>query len=312
MVEGGKNLIKAFEDTSETIKDLVGMQKAFNIKAREFDLEATMYSGQTSQPPWHKNGKYYSELLIIDNKPSLVTIKQEDNKLHVKIESPEKVPLSEVKEKLNHIFDLKFDIEGFYDFLNSYPPLDSIVDYSRGLRLFLAKDIFECIISSITSANCSIKRWTKAIDNMKRLWGQKYTFSKGTFYSFPAPDVLANLDDDSLRLAGVGYRAKYIKKTSRRITRTKLDVMDYDEAFHLLLKFPGIGPKVADCILLYGFRKLEAFPVDVWIKKIMEHFFSVDDKHLRDFAREEFGEYAGYVQLYLYDYARKSGIFGGV
>jgi len=290
------------------------MQGTFNIKAREFDLDTTMYSGQTSQPPWRKKGKYYSELLMIDNKPSLVTIKQTNDKLHVKVESPEKVHLSEVKQKINYIFDLKFDIKTFYDFLYSYPPLDSIVDYSKGLRLFLAKDTFECTISSIASANCSIKRWTRAIDNMKRLWGHEYTFPEGTFYSFPSPDILADLDDNSLRSAGLGYRAKYIIGTSKKIiTRIEnLDAMDYDEAFHLLLKLPGIGPKVADCILLYGFRKLEAFPVDVWIQKIMEHLFRIDDKHLRDFARDEFGEYAGYVQLYLYNYARKSGILGGV
>ncbi|HIH61153.1 MAG TPA: DNA lyase [Methanobacteriales archaeon] len=288
------------------------MQGAFSIKAREFDLDATMYSGQTSQPPWHEKGKYYSELLMIDDKPALVTIKQTHDKLHVKVESPEKVHLSEVKERINYIFDLKFDIEAFYDFLYSYPPLDSIVDYSRGLRLFLAKDAFECIISSIASANCSIRRWTRAIGNMKRLWGQGYVFQRGTFYSFPSPDVLAVLDDDSLRAAGLGYRAKYIIGTSKKITRIKLDGMDYDEAFRLLLELPGVGPKVADCILLYGFRKLEAFPVDVWIQRIMEHLFKVDYKHLRDFARDEFGEYAGYVQLYLYNYARKSGILGGV
>ncbi|MDI3483705.1 MAG: N-glycosylase/DNA lyase [Methanobacteriaceae archaeon] len=288
------------------------MQGAFSIKAREFDLDATMYSGQTSQPPWRKKGKCYSELLMIDNRPSLVTIKQTNDKLHVKVESPEKLHLSEVKERINYIFDLKFDIKAFYDFLYSYPPLDSIVDYSKGLRLFLAKDTFECVISSIASANCSIRRWTRAIDNMKRLWGQGYAFRRGTFYSFPSPDVLAGLDDDSLRAAGLGYRAKYIIGTSKKITKIKLDDMDYDEAFHLFLELPGVGPKVADCILLYGFRKLEAFPVDVWIQKIMEHFFRIDYKRLRDFARDEFGEYAGYVQLYLYNYARKSGILGGV
>ncbi|MEM4526089.1 MAG: DNA glycosylase [Methanothermobacter sp.] len=291
------------------------MQKYFKIKAKEFDLETTMYSGQTSQPPWHSHGGCYSELLMVDNKPSLVTIKQSDDELHINIESFEKIPLSRVKEKINHIFDLRFNIEDFYDFLYSYPPLDSIINYSKGLRLFLAKDVFECIISSIASANCSIKRWTKAINHIKRSWGREYQFSKGTFYSFPTPNILASLNEDILSSAGVGYRAKYIIRTSRMVSRIPikdLKAMDYDEAFNLLLKLPGVGPKVADCILLYGFRKLEAFPVDVWIQRIMKHLFGVDNKKLRDFVRDEFKDYAGYVQLYLYNYARKSGIFEGV
>ncbi len=293
----------------------MGMQKDFKIKAKEFDLEATMYSGQTSQPPWHPNGGGYNELLTVNNKPSLITIKQADDKLHITIEAHEKIPLYEVKERINHIFDLKFNIEEFYDFLYSHPPLDSVIDYSRGLRLFLAKDVFECIISSIASANCSIKRWTNAINHIKRSWGRGYQFSKGIFYSFPTPTILASLDDNSLRSAGVGYRASYIIRTSRMISRIPikdLKRMDYDRAFNILLKLPGVGPKVADCILLYGFRKLEAFPVDVWIQRIMKHLFSVDDKKLRDFVKDEFNDYAGYVQLYLYNYARKSGILEGV
>ena len=88
--------------------------------------------------------------------------------------------------------------------------------------------------------------------------------------------------------------------------------MSYEDAFETILKLPGVGPKVADCILLYGFGRGEAFPVDVWIKRIIEHlYFPGEDlkpQEVRDFGRERFEDYAGYVQLYLFHYARKSGL----
>ncbi len=291
------------------------MFREFVIKVNEFNLELTMYSGQTSQPPWSMSDEGYSELLMVNERPALVTIKQLEGELQVKLEAPEKIPSSHVKKKIDHIFDLNFDLEDLYDFLYSHPPLRPVIDYSRGLRLFLAKDLFECVVSSIASANCSIKRWTRAIDHIKESFGRGYSFSQGRFYNFPFPQILANLGlkDPRLRSSGVGYRDKYIIETARKITRIslkKIGKLDYDSALNLLLEFPGIGPKVADCILLYGFRKLDAFPLDLWIRKIMRHIYNIkfDDRQLRDFAREEFGEYAGYIQLYLFNYARRAGI----
>ena len=88
--------------------------------------------------------------------------------------------------------------------------------------------------------------------------------------------------------------------------------MSYEEAFETVLELPGVGPKVADCILLYGFNFKEAFPSDVWIKRIVSHLYfegkDISVAKVRDFGMEEFGEYAGYVQLYMFHYARKSGL----
>ena len=88
--------------------------------------------------------------------------------------------------------------------------------------------------------------------------------------------------------------------------------MNYDEAFDLILKMPGVGPKVADCILLYGFGFEEAFPSDVWIKRIVSHLYfdgeEISADKTREFGIEYFGDYAGYAQLYLFHYARKSGL----
>ena len=200
----------------------------------------------------------------------------------------------------------------------------------NGLRLFLAPDPFECIISSICSANNSIKRWTKSISQIKQNWGNQY----GDYYTFPQSNDLLNvyLDDEeefdlsnisdigcctnNLKNCGVGYRAPYMRKASELFT-DEIDLQDisqmnYDEAFETILKVPGVGPKVADCILLYGFNFREAFPSDVWIKRSVSYLYfdgkDISVAKVRDFGMEEFGENAGYVQLYMFHYARKSGL----
>jgi N-glycosylase/DNA lyase len=121
---------------------------------------------------------------------------------------------------------------------------------------------------------------------------------------------------NNLKCCGVGYRTSYMKKASD-IFLNQLNVndffkMDYEEAFETILKVPGVGPKVADCILLYGFGFKEAFPSDVWIKRIISKLYfngkDISATKARDFGMDKFGDYAGYAQLYLFHYARKSGL----
>ncbi len=162
-----------------------------------------------------------------------------------------------------------------------------------------------------------------------------YGFPSGTFYTFPSPHKVLqvpeheveeleqcggekNLDEcvNNLKACGVGYRGKYIRQAARMVEEeidlTKFQKMDYNQAFQSLLEIPGVGPKVADCILLYGFGRGEAFPVDVWIKRIIcQLYFNGKDvsvPKIRSFGMEKFGKFAGYVQLYLFHYARKSGL----
>ena len=246
-----------------------------------------------------------------------------------------KIIENEIKNELTKIYDLDFDLKKFYDFLSADEKLAPSVDFCKGLRLFIAKDQFECIISSICSANNSIARWTKSIDKIKHNWGEKVEFDDGIFYGFPSPNQFldfyetpieeAEADGHSyeiecythnLKSCGVGYRAPYMVKASQmlidEIDIKEIGSMDYDEAFDLILKLPGVGAKVADCILLYGFRFEEAFPSDVWIKRIVSHLYfdgeEISADHTRDFGIEHFGDYAGYAQLYLFHYARKSGL----
>ncbi|NYB52676.1 MAG: DNA lyase [Methanobacteriaceae archaeon] len=304
------------------------------------NLPLTINSGQTSQPPWKKTNSHFQELILVDGIPCLVKINSDDipreGQIRIIAEHPENLSIKSIESSVREIFDLDYDLNHLYRFLQEDPKLAPTIDFCRGLRLFKAHNPFECIISSISSSNCSIKRWTRSIDDVKRKWGDGYRFSSGDFYTFPTPEVLSkvpehdleemqraedNLPDDfifdrNLRSCGVGYRAKYIIKASEMVQSDidlqKLAKMKYEKAFDTILELPGVGPKVADCILLYGFGMGEAFPVDVWIKRIIEHlYFSKEElkpEIVREFGRESFGDFAGYVQLYLFHYARKSGL----
>ncbi len=297
------------------------------IKA-PIDLELTQLSGQTSQPPWKRTGDTFSEVVIVDGIPVIFNLKQSGEYLDFSFTGD--ISKRKAISKLSYIYDLDFRLDKFYRYLSNHAELAEMSEFCNGLRLFLASNPFECVISSISSANNSIKRWTKSVCDIKRKWGNEH---KG-YYGFPQSSVLGNvyLDgedefnssdiqdismcENNLKSCGVGYRAPYIRSASRlftlEINLLEISEMTYDEAFETIMRVPGVGPKVADCILLYGFNFREAFPSDVWIKRIVSHLY-FDDKDIsvgkvREFGMDEFGDNAGYVQLYMFHYARKSGL----
>lgn len=302
------------------------------------DLELTQLSGQTSQPPWKQEKDEYKEVVIVEGVPVLFKAHELNKSIEFSYEFPLNsdfhIKKSILDKKASEIFDLDFNLSKFYKYLNQDEKLAEMTSFCEGLRLFLAKDKFESILSSICSANNSIARWTKSIDSIKEKWGKSFEFPSGTFYGVPSLDAIINsfeddqeefnscsfsdisLCENNLKACGVGYRAPYMKKASEILSLemdfAEISKMSYDEAFDTILKLPGVGPKVADCILLYGFNFREAFPSDVWIKRIVSHLYfegkDIKVPKIREFGMEEFGDYAGYVQLYLFHYARRSGL----
>lgn len=319
------------------------MKNSLKISSKDFkgplNIPLTMESGQTSQPPWLEKDGFFQELIMVKNKPCLLKISSEcedlEGDLEVEVESPMKIEHKDIKKIIMEIFGLKDNLDKLYQFLRKDPKLEPTIDFCRGLRLFKAQDPFECLISSISSANNSVIRWNRSIRLMKMKWGDEYLFSSGKFYTFPRPQKILQIPEheieelelcggekdlqeciNNLQACGVGYRGKYMKKAaqivSQEINLSDIFKINYDKAFELLLKIPGVGPKVADCVLLYGFGKGQSFPVDVWIKRIIEHLYfsgkELKPQEVRLFGMEQFGDYAGYVQLYLFHYARKSGL----
>lgn len=288
------------------------------------DLDLTQNSGQTSQPPWIEKDGCFSDLACINGEPVIFSVEQSDQFLNFNFKgnTSEKLAILKIKD----IFDLDFNLNKFYKYLNNHHELYQMSEFCFGLRLFKAKDPFECIISSICSANNSIKRWTKSVRDIKSGWGHAFNnyhlfpdlYSFNNIYGDDEDEALnsGSISGNNLKSCGVGYRAPYMKKASEMfindIQISDISKMSYDEAFETVLKVPGVGPKVADCILLYGFGFNQAFPTDVWIKRIVSHLYfegkDIKVDKIREFGMDEFGEYAGYVQLYMFHYARKSGL----
>ncbi|MDT8715491.1 DNA-3-methyladenine glycosylase 2 family protein [Clostridium sp. 19966] len=219
-------------------------------------------------------------------------------------------------------FDLKTDYTAIKERLKKDEILHQSVEFGHGIRL-LKQDPFELVISFIISANNRIPMIKKEIENISRNWGKKLEYKGKEYYAFPKVEDLASREVNEFENCGVGFRAKYIKDTVEKIYNSKkiVDFEEYDvnkikaledDGCHeALQKFSGIGPKVADCIMLFSMQKYSAFPVDVWVKRAMMHFYVAPDvslKKIRDFARNKFGKDAGFAQQYLFYYARENNI----
>lgn len=287
----------------------------------DFDLEITIKSGQTSQPPWTLEEDTYYEILKIYDSDVLVGISQNglNEDLIVKYYSEDEVEIEDIRRVIFYIFDLDYDITEVYSYLDENEELNDVYQFNKGLRLFKAQFPYECIISSICSANNSIKRWTKSIIDIKREYGEELIFNSKKYYVFPEEEVFLNIPDtdEGLKSFGVGYRSKYMLNSTKMILSQPdfhdiINKSDYNTAFEKITELEGVGPKVADCILLYGYNKHEAYPVDVWINRITSYIYFKGQKpsnqKIMSFAQEKFGEYSGYIQLYLFNYARLSGL----
>lgn len=190
--------------------------------------------------------------------------------------------------------------------------LNKAVSQYPGLHL-LRQDFEEMVISFIISANNNVGRIKKIIKKLSEEYGEY--IGEGE-YAFPSMDKLAGASVDKIRECGAGYRSEYIIKSANRYIDSGMnaDVLlsgTYKQAKDVLLQYSGVGPKVADCILLFSGIKTECFPTDVWIKRIMEILYfeeEVSPATVTEFAVKYFGKDAGLAQQFLFHYARQNKI----
>lgn len=222
-------------------------------------------------------------------------------------------------------FDLYRDYSEIKDILKKDDILKKSVEFGYGMRL-LKQDPFEIVVSFIISANNRIPMIRKVIENISKTWGKTLKYKDNTYYLFPDIETLSKASEEEFEKCGAGFRAKYIKNTINSIyTKGTFKDNDYDEHYDLrwismqkddichneLQKFMGIGPKVADCIMLFSMQKYFSFPVDVWVKRAMQYFYVAPDvslKKIREFGINKFGELSGFAQQYLFYYARENNI----
>ena len=204
-------------------------------------------------------------------------------------------------------FDLKTDYSAIQRALSKDRYVGRGIAYAPGLRI-LNQDPYETVISFLISQNNNIKRIKRIIQNLAQRAGERLASG----HAFPTTEALAGLEEEELLALGTGYRAKYILGTARRLAEgfclESLRDMPYQAAKEQLMTLPGVGPKVADCILLFSLGHRESFPVDTWVKKALCNIYpECCAKDAQKVMMEKFGNLAGYANHYLFHCIRNMG-----
>jgi N-glycosylase/DNA lyase len=224
-------------------------------------------------------------------------------------------------------FRLDDDLPHVYSRIEKDKHVKEAVKKFHGLRL-VRQDPWECLISYICATNKNIPAIKDMINNMCIRLGKRITVEGTEVYTFPKPHELAQASLKELRLCKLGFRAERVKQTSKLVCNGNLNLealktMPYEKAKKELMELPGVGPKVADCVLLFSLDMLEAFPVDVWMKRVILEFYRAhfeqsfmekvatkkslspsEYKVISSFGRKYFGEHVGYAQEYLFHFKR--------
>lgn len=275
-------------------------------------MDVTLCCGQVFR--WTKIGEWWYGVA----KDKVFKIRQFENKLDfVKVD----------EEFVRHYFGLDEDLQKIKAIINKDAHIGRALETFWGLRL-IRQDPWECFASYICATYKGIPAIKTMLNKISTMFGEKVVFDGYEFYTFPSVEALAYASPERLATCGLGYRAKYLLETSKQLFESGFELerlrhLSYIEAKRQLCCFSGVGPKVADCVLLFSLGKSEAFPVDVWVKRVvLRHYKQLLPKELADklccqdglsnseyakigeFGRNYFGEYAGYAQEYLYHYER--------
>lgn len=279
--------------------------KHFVIDAPDFNLAHTLECGQVFR--WVEIGKNEYEGVV---NQVIIRVRQKKSRLFVRSSDPHLGP-----SFIKSYFDLTLDLPYIYNKIGKDKYIIDAIKAFKGLRI-IRQPGWECLASFIISAYNNIPRIKGIIHRICRCWGKRLVLGGSVNYSFPPPQLIARSAVERLRRCGPGFRTLYLKKAADAFLKEKLSVEllrkePYLKAKEALMRLDGVGQKVADCVLLYSAGRFEAFPVDVWIKRIMEDIYFKGKKtpegRIREFAMEYFGEYAGYAQQYLYHYGRSQG-----
>ena len=274
---------------------------------RNFNIKQILECGQCFR--WEKVGEL-NYIGVAHGR--VIEVIQENDKVTI---------LNTNEEDFNNIwldyFDLKRDYSEIKRGLEHDDILGKSVEYGYGIRL-LNQEHFELLISFIISARNSIPSIMKTIKKISQKWGTPIEYKGNTYYTFPTPEQLKDATEEEIKETGASFRSKYIVDTIAKVNESSYDFdleriseLNADECHTALQNFKGVGSKVADCIMLFSMRKYSAFPVDVWVKRAMIFFYGAEDASLnkiRIFARDKFGELAGFAQQYLFYYARENKI----
>ncbi len=226
----------------------------------------------------------------------------------------------DIKPVVEDYFDLKRDYEQIKKQLSNIDNnMKKSILYGQGIRI-LNQDLWETIISFIISANNNIPRIKGIIERLSKNYGDEINYNGKIYYTFPTPEQLKDVTVEEYRKLGLGFRDIRLYETTHMILNKEIDLEKMQnnpntiEVREQLLKLSGVGPKVADCILLFStLKRFEVFPIDVWVRRVMNDLYikqqdetKVSKKQIEKIAKEKFGDLAGLAQQYLFYWRREA------
>ncbi|MBR3882410.1 MAG: 8-oxoguanine DNA glycosylase [Clostridia bacterium] len=288
------------------------MEEKIIIENQEsFNLKHIFECGQCFRWNEEEDGSWIGVI-----KDAVIKVRIEDNKV---IFTGKVLGNQDFKKIVYDYFDLNTN---YTDYKNELSKIDEYlresIKFGEGIRI-LKQDLWETIISFIISANNNIPRIKKIINAISSTYGKKIVFEEKEYYLFPTPEELSKATVEDLRKLGLGFRDKRIYETTRLINENTISLEEIENfadtarAREELLKLDGVGPKVADCILLFSLKRLDVFPIDVWVRRVMNDLYihnedeeKVNKKELQCLAEEKFKGLSGIAQQYLFYWKRET------
>lgn len=275
-----------------------------------FELKDIFECGQCFRWNKEQDGSYIG---VVNN--NVIKVTKNENEITFK-----SVGEDNLKELVTYYFDLERDYDSIKEKLSKIDEnMKKSIEYGKGIRI-LNQDLWETIISFIISANNNIPRIKGIIDRMSKAYGKEIIFEGKNYYTFPTVDELSKASIEDFRKLGLGFRDVRVYETTKILKEKQVDLdylskeKDFNKVRNVLLTLPGVGPKVADCILLFSsLKRWEAFPIDVWVRRVMNELYignedetKVKKEQIEKIAYEKFGSLAGIAQQYLFYWKREA------
>ena len=281
----------------------------YRIKLNTFELTDIFECGQCFRWNKEENGSYtgvfHNNVLNVDKNGNEIIFKG--------------ICEGNIEKICTDYFDLNRDYTKIKEELSKIDDnLKRSVEYGKGIRI-LNQDLWETIISFIISANNNIPRIKGIIERLSKAYGKKIVYNNKEYFTFPTPEELRNVTVADFRNLGLGFRDIRLFETTHMILDKEVDLQKLDKlptklAREELLRLSGVGPKVADCILLFStLKRFDVFPIDVWVRRVMNELYiknedenKVTKKEIQKLADEKFGDIEGLAQQYLFYWKRET------
>lgn len=286
------------------------MEQYYEIKQNDsFNLTHIFECGQCFRWNKEEDGSYTGVF-----KNNVLNVKAENGKIVFK-----GICNGNIKDIVIDYFDLDTDYNKIKEELKKVDEyLEESINFGSGIRI-LNQDLWEMLISFIISANNNIPRIKGIIERMSKKYGKEIIYNKKTYYTFPTVEELSKASIEDLRSLGLGFRDKRIYETTQKIKNNEFnldqikEIKDTNLIREKLETLPGVGPKVADCILLFGLKRFEVFPIDVWVRRVMNDLYikkedetKVNKKEIEELAKTKYKNLAGIAQQYLFYWRRET------